>query len=144
MIYVCYIFFFQAEDGIRDHCVTGVQTCAFRSPQAEHLKLLLEQRNRSTSTQCSSFTAGTTRVSNPVRSPSFRASASDLAQRTAFATGILLDIYAFHRYTKNSVLPYEPLAQQYRRQFLGCAEGFHLPTDWAACAPFKPSDTEQR
>src|SRR5438034_2345199 len=25
-IYGC--FFFQAEDGIRDHCVTGVQTCA--------------------------------------------------------------------------------------------------------------------
>src|SRR5260221_6585522 len=24
-----FIFFFQAEDGIRDHCVTGVQTCAF-------------------------------------------------------------------------------------------------------------------
>src|SRR5438132_12754920 len=23
-----YLFFFQAEDGIRDHCVTGVQTCA--------------------------------------------------------------------------------------------------------------------
>src|SRR5436190_10685551 len=23
-----YCFFFQAEDGIRDHCVTGVQTCA--------------------------------------------------------------------------------------------------------------------
>src|SRR5438034_4556053 len=33
LIYVCYCFyffcfFFQAEDGIRDHCVTGVQTCA--------------------------------------------------------------------------------------------------------------------
>src|SRR5260221_8533373 len=33
-------FFFQAEDGIRDHCVTGVQTCALpisghsRSPRA--------------------------------------------------------------------------------------------------------------
>src|SRR5476649_1247144 len=28
-IYVfCCFFFFQAEDGIRDHCVTGVQTCA--------------------------------------------------------------------------------------------------------------------
>src|SRR5438034_11778753 len=32
-------FFFQAEDGIRDHCVTGVQTCAlpicrFRNPQS--------------------------------------------------------------------------------------------------------------
>src|SRR5260221_5957729 len=25
---VSWIFFFQAEDGIRDHCVTGVQTCA--------------------------------------------------------------------------------------------------------------------
>src|SRR5438034_8837909 len=25
--YFC-LFFFQAEDGIRDHCVTGVQTCA--------------------------------------------------------------------------------------------------------------------
>src|SRR5260221_9024244 len=25
--YRCF-FFFQAEDGIRDHCVTGVQTCA--------------------------------------------------------------------------------------------------------------------
>src|SRR5438034_2663844 len=27
--FIYYIFFFfQAEDGIRDHCVTGVQTCA--------------------------------------------------------------------------------------------------------------------
>src|SRR5438034_7402667 len=25
---VSFCFFFQAEDGIRDHCVTGVQTCA--------------------------------------------------------------------------------------------------------------------
>src|SRR5260221_13112609 len=28
MILLCSFFFFQAEDGIRDHCVTGVQTCA--------------------------------------------------------------------------------------------------------------------
>src|SRR5437870_8219606 len=28
-----YFFFFQAEDGIRDGHVTGVQTCAFRSPR---------------------------------------------------------------------------------------------------------------
>src|ERR671927_100635 len=27
-IYRHFFFFFQAEDGIRDHCVTGVQTCA--------------------------------------------------------------------------------------------------------------------
>src|SRR5947207_10617903 len=30
-----FFFFFQAEDGIRDHCVTGVQTCAL--PISEHL-----------------------------------------------------------------------------------------------------------
>src|SRR5215211_5263210 len=28
MIIFFFFFFFQAEDGIRDHCVTGVQTCA--------------------------------------------------------------------------------------------------------------------
>src|SRR5438034_2379749 len=30
-------FFFQAEDGIRDHCVTGVQTCAL--PICTNIKL---------------------------------------------------------------------------------------------------------
>src|SRR5882672_2248183 len=34
------LFFFQAEDGIRDHCVTGVQTCAFRS-DADYFRALL-------------------------------------------------------------------------------------------------------
>src|SRR5437588_7807857 len=28
MFFCVFFFFFQAEDGIRDHCVTGVQTCA--------------------------------------------------------------------------------------------------------------------
>src|SRR5260221_1993083 len=27
-VVIFFRFFFQAEDGIRDHCVTGVQTCA--------------------------------------------------------------------------------------------------------------------
>ena len=27
-VFVCVVFFFQAEDGIRDRLVTGVQTCA--------------------------------------------------------------------------------------------------------------------
>src|SRR5438132_4899415 len=27
-LFLLFFFFFQAEDGIRDHCVTGVQTCA--------------------------------------------------------------------------------------------------------------------
>src|SRR5438034_10925710 len=30
-------FFFQAEDGIRDHCVTGVQTCALPICCREHV-----------------------------------------------------------------------------------------------------------
>src|SRR5260221_11208621 len=32
-------FFFQAEDGIRDHCVTGVQTCALPISPAEQKEL---------------------------------------------------------------------------------------------------------
>src|SRR5437588_8237573 len=32
-------FFFQAEDGIRDHCVTGVQTCALPICQLDWLPL---------------------------------------------------------------------------------------------------------
>src|SRR5438132_5050099 len=28
LFFFVFFFFFQAEDGIRDHCVTGVQTCA--------------------------------------------------------------------------------------------------------------------
>src|SRR5260221_5604141 len=37
VVAICYLFFFffQAEDGIRDHCVTGVQTCAL--PISLHL-----------------------------------------------------------------------------------------------------------
>ena len=33
VIVLVFFFFFQAEDGIRDHCVTGVQTCALPIPQ---------------------------------------------------------------------------------------------------------------
>src|SRR5437588_1189928 len=36
ILYVCFFFFFQAEDGIRDHCVTGVQTCALPIFQLRH------------------------------------------------------------------------------------------------------------
>src|SRR5665648_1079551 len=50
----------------------------------------------------SSFTAWTTRVSTPVCSPRFRASASVTVQKVAFATGVPPHIYAFHRYTWNS------------------------------------------
>src|SRR5437762_13391186 len=36
----CFFFFFQAEDGIRDTSVTGVQTCAL--PISFHFRLFLE------------------------------------------------------------------------------------------------------
>ena len=48
----------------------------------------------------------------PVRSPSFRASASVSAQRAAFATGVPPDICAFHRYTGCSTLPYRTQAAE--------------------------------
>ena len=73
----------------------------------------------------SSFTAWTTRVSNPVCSPRLRISASVLAQMIAFASGIPPNIYGFHPYTRNSIIPYQTLAKQYRMQFLSWAQGFH-------------------
>ena len=63
----------------------------------------------------SSFTAWTTRVSNPVRSPRFRASASVPARHAAFAIGVLRHIYAFHRYTTHSACLRRTQAPQFRR-----------------------------
>ena len=62
------------------------------------------------STKCSSFTARTTGVSNPVRYPSFRTSASEEAQYAAYATGVPDDINAFHRSTISSAYPCFPQA----------------------------------
>src|SRR6267154_844994 len=59
-------------------------------------------------TQCPSFTARTTGVSNPVRSPGFRVSASVDVQGLAFATGVPSDLNAFHRSTGSSSPPYVP------------------------------------
>src|SRR5208283_3230596 len=59
-------------------------------------------------TQCPSFTARTTGVSNPVCSPSFRVSASADVQDLAFATGVPSDLNAFHRSTGSSRSPYVP------------------------------------
>ncbi len=81
------------------------QPCG-RTPQAGCLIALASTPRGSNTpdTQHPSFTAWTTRVSNPVCSPRFRASASVPTQRAAFATGVLPDICAFHRYTRNSTL----------------------------------------
>src|SRR5437870_12934264 len=37
---MCFLFFFQAEDGIRDGHVTGVQTCALPIYEDEYLALI--------------------------------------------------------------------------------------------------------
>ncbi len=46
-------------------------------------------------------------------------SASVLDQKAAFATGVLPDIYAFHRYTGNSAFLFRTQEYQYQMQFKG-------------------------
>ena len=83
------------------------------TPQAAHLTRSLRHPGSCPDTQCASFTARTTRVSNPVRSPRFRTSASVSAQQAAFAVGVLPYICAFHRYTWNSTCPYRTRDAQF-------------------------------
>ncbi len=61
----------------------------------------------------------TTRVSNPVCSPRFRASASVFVQKVAFASGIPPDIYEFHLYTGNSTFLSNTQALQFQMHFQG-------------------------
>ena len=65
--------------------------------------------------KCPSFTARTTRVSNPVRYPRLRASASVCDSHAASAIGVLRHIYAFHRYMTRSACAAATPAPQYRR-----------------------------
>src|SRR3954452_19740072 len=75
--------------------------------------------------QRTSFTAWTTRVSNPVFSPRFRASASVKDQVAAFATGVLPNIYEFHLYTGNSTTLFQTQDRPSRTQPQGGALEFH-------------------
>ncbi len=68
-----------------------------------------------THTKYASFRAWTTRVSNPVCYPRFRVSASVTVQKAVYTTGVPPDIYAFHRYTRNSTFLSRTLVPQYRR-----------------------------
>ena len=60
-------------------------------------------------TSTHAFTARTTQVSNLLRSPSCRASASDSSSFSAFALGVPFDINAFHCYTESSENASTPL-----------------------------------
>ena len=98
-----------------------------RTPQVEYLLRLLRHRGAlPPDTWYSSFTAWTTRVSNPVCSPRFRASASVTVQQAAFATGVPPNIYAFHRYTRNSTCLSGTPAWQFQMHSRGWAPGFHI------------------
>ena len=55
----------------------------------------------------------------PVCSPRFRASVSVTVQQAAFATGVPPNIYAFHRYTRNSACLSCTLAVQFQMQLRG-------------------------
>src|SRR5438132_4632647 len=46
MVNLLFFFFFQAEDGIRDHCVTGVQTCALPISWLIHCLSMTKQELR--------------------------------------------------------------------------------------------------
>ncbi|MDN5327414.1 MAG: hypothetical protein PWP03_52 [Candidatus Woesearchaeota archaeon] len=58
------------------------------------------------------FTAGTTRVSNPVCSPSRRPSPSDPSSQDAFATGGPPEIIAFYRSLRNTSCAFRSLVKQ--------------------------------
>ena len=110
-----------------------------RTPQVEYLLRLLRHRGAlRPDTWYSSFTAWTTRVSNPVCSPRFRASASVTVQQAAFATGVPPNIYAFHRYTRNSACLSGTPAWQFPMQPRGWAPVFHIRLARPPALPLHP------
>jgi hypothetical protein len=80
----------------------------------------------------------TTRVSNPVRSPHFRASASIVPLPAAFAIDLLCNIYAFHRYFTHSAGIIHIQAHQSRRQAPCLACCFHRRLDRPPTHPLNP------
>jgi hypothetical protein len=91
-----------------------------------------------TNAQLASFTARTTGVSNPVRSPGFRGSASVSAQVAAFASGVPPDLYAFHHSTRNSTTLCCTLAHQSRLLPPSLAGRFHNQLDVPPTRPLRP------
>src|SRR4051794_32472608 len=93
-------------------------------------------------TQCPWFTARTTGVSNPVRSPGFRVSASERVQDLAFATGVPSDLNAFHRSTGSSRSPLPPPGPADPPPFPRLARGFQRKTYPAPHTRFKAREFE--
>ncbi len=112
-----------------------------RTPQVVYLSLSLRHSPQRANSKSTSFRAWTTRVSNPVCSPRFRASASIKAQQAAFAIGVLWHIYAFHRYMPHSACLNPIQVSQYQSQLHGLSPAISRLTYKTAYAPFKPSDS---
>ena len=94
--------------------------------------------------ECAPFKVGTTRVSNPVCSPDFRASASVTFQESAFASGVLQDINAFHRYTLHSDSLSRTPSKVVSSALSGLSPEISHLTYLPAYAPFTPSKSGQR
>lgn len=109
-------------------------TCE-RTPQVDHLSFSFSHRTLLSDNEWSAFTAWTTRVSNPVWSPRFRAWASIIASWAGFPIGVLCHIYAFHRYLTYSAHAVYILEHQYLWQFSSWAEVFH---HWLNIPPTHP------
>src|SRR5438046_7202391 len=82
MVFTICFFFFQAEDGIRDWSVTGVQTCALpifqvlaRARSARKRSAVRQtERNASWTASCASASSRRTRSAKPYATPPKRRS----------------------------------------------------------------------
>ncbi len=61
-----------------------------------------------------------------------------MAQQAAFATGVLPDIYAFHRYTRNSACLYHTPVCQYLLHVRSWAPEFHRRLNRPPARPLRP------
>ena len=80
----------------------------------------------------------TTGVSNPIRYPRFRVSASGVRQSVAFAFGVPHDINGFHPYTMSSTDLSHPLVLPFLLHLLGWAQGFHKRLTKPPTHPLRP------
>ena len=85
------------------------------------------------------FTARTTRVSNPVCSPSFRPSPSDPFSSDAFATGGPLEIIAFYRSLQNTSDASRSLEKQYLKHVVLLSATISPKTYLSGYGRFRPN-----
>src|SRR5206468_10000563 len=74
IMYLCVFFFFQAEDGIRDLIVTGVQTCALPISLQRKADIKTPRRRRA-SARCPPAVTSDDRRLSPASAPRHRAPA---------------------------------------------------------------------